>query len=431
MFPSGAQMAENSALQGRRIALIEDDRVMGESLMVRLSLEGAELRWWSVAEDALRGVPAFAPEAVICDIRLARISGEDLFRDLSRKTAAPFLFMTAYSDIDQAVRLMRAGAADYVTKPFEFADFKSRLERLLLPGAGALGPSPEMRRIEEQLQRLAVRPAIPVLLTGETGAGKHVCARFLHDGDDPEAPFVVVDCASLSRADADGVLFGEAGLVAAAADGGTLFLDEIAELPQDVQPRFLRIIEDRSFSPSTGSVSRLFKGRIVCATNADLRAQARKGRFREDLLFRIDVAGLHVPPLRDRQEDILWLMNLFLRRIAAATSQIPPKLTSSVEVLALQHSWPGNVRELRNRVERAAALAVGIISPADLFPDLVERGDEVSSLADMRDLIERQHIRRVLEQTQGNVPEAAVLLGVSRSTLFEKMPRLGLTRSSG
>lgn len=335
MFLWGAQMAQDSALQGRRIALIEDDTVMGESLMVRLSLEGVELRWWNVAEDALRAVPAFAPEAVICDIRLPRLSGEHLFVDLSRKIAAPFLFMTAYSDIDQAVRLMRAGAADYVTKPFEFADFKSRLERLLPPGAGALGPSPGMRRIEEQLQRLALRRAIPVLLTGETGAGKHVCARFLHDADTPEAPFVVVDCASLSGARAEDMLFGEAGLVAAAAEDGTLFLDEIAELPQEVQPRFLRIIEDRSFSPSTGGPARPFNGRIVCATNTDLRALARQGRFREDLLFRIDVAGLHVPPLRDRQEDILWLMNLFLRRIAAATSQIPPKLTSSVEVMAL------------------------------------------------------------------------------------------------
>ena len=421
----------DGALQGRRLALVEDDAVMGESLMVRLTLEGAEVRWWTRGSDATRSLPGFGPEAVVCDLRLPDLGGEALFAALAGQTAAPFLFMTAYSDIDQAVRLMRAGAADYVTKPFDFADFRARLERLLLPGAGALGPSAAMRLIQAQLQRLAARPAIPVLLTGETGTGKQVCARFLHDAAGAEAPFVAVDCAGLGSAGCGAALFGPGGMVAAAAAGGTLFLDEVAELPPDLQPRFLRLIEERSFVPAGSGTPQPFAGRILCATHADLRALVRQGRFREDLLFRIDVAGLHLPPLRERPEDILWLMHLFLRRIATAPGHPAPAVSTTAEVMALQHDWPGNVRELRNRVERAATLAVGTIGPGDLFPDLAGPGDDVGSLADTRDMAERQHIRRALGRTQGNVPEAAALLGVSRSTLFEKMRRLGLTRSGG
>ena len=424
-------MASEGSLRGRRLALVEDDAVMGESLMVRLSLEGADVRWWTRGAEAGRSLPAFGPEAVVCDIRLPDLGGEALFGQLARQTAAPFLFMTAFSDIDQAVRLMRAGAADYVTKPFEFKEFRSRLERLLRPGAGALGPSAAMRRIEAQLQRLAARLAIPVLLTGETGVGKEVCARFLHNADRPDAPFVVVDCAGLSLAGAERALFGEAGLVAAAAEGGTLFLDEVAELPPDLQPRFLRLIEERSFVPEGGGAQQPFAGRIVCATHSDLRALVQLGRFREDLLYRIDVAGITVPPLRERQEDILWLVHLFLRRIAAETGRPPPTVGTGAEQMALQHDWPGNVRELRNRLDRAAALAGGMIGPTDLFPDIAAGEDDFALLADTRDMAERQHIRRALTRTDGNVPEAAALLGVSRSTLFEKMRRLGLTRGGG
>lgn len=418
----------DGSLQGRRLALIEDDAVMGESLMVRLSLEGAEVRWWTRGAEAARSLPGFGPEAVVCDLRLPDLGGEALFQQVARRTAAPFLFMTAYSDIDQAVRLMRAGAADYVTKPFDFAEFRARLDRLLLPGAGVLGPSAAMRMIEAQLQRLAARPEIPVLLTGETGAGKQVCARFLHDAAGGDAPFLAVDCAGLGSEGCEAALFGPDGMVSVAAAGGTLFLDEIAEMPPGLQPRFLRLIEERRFLPAGSGVPQPFTGRIVCATHADLRGLVRQGRFREDLLFRIDVAGLHVPPLRERQEDIPWLMHLFLRR-AAASGQPAPALSTGAELMALQHDWPGNVRELRNRVERAAALAVGTIGPGDLFPDLAAPTDDVASLADTRDMAERQHIRRALSRTEGNVPEAAALLGVSRSTLFEKMRRLGLTRS--
>ena len=423
--------ATGRPLAGQRLALVEDDAVMGESLLVRLSLEGAELRWWQRSEDAQRSLPAFDPAAVICDLRLPGMGGEELFQRLSRQTPAPFLFITAFSEIDQAVRLMRGGAADYVTKPFDFGDLLARLVRLLRPGGGALGPSAAMRRIEAQLQQLADRPAIPVLLRGETGVGKQVCARFLHEAGAPTGPFAVVDCAALAATGAEVALFGPEGPVAQAAGGGTLFLDEVAELPLALQPRFLRLIDERSFQPSDSGAARIFAGRIIAATHTDLRALARDGRFRQDLLFRIDVAGLVVPPLRDRPEDILWLLQRLLATAARAAGRSPPGVATGAELIALQHDWPGNVRELRNRVEGAVALSGTTLGPADLFPDLAGPGDSFALLADTRDMAERQHIRRALARTGGNVPEAAELLGISRSTLFDKMRRLGLSRAEG
>lgn len=424
-------MPAERPLAGHRLALVEDDSVMGESLLVRLSLEGAEVRWWSRAEDALRNLPDFDPEVVICDIRLPGVSGEELFQHLSRQTSAPFLFVTAYSDIDQAVRLMRGGAADYVTKPFDFADLKARLARLLRPGGGALGPSAAMLRIEAQLQQLADRPSIPVLLRGETGVGKQVCARFLHEAGTPAGPFVVLDCAALASGSSAETLLTAGGLIAPAAAGGTLFLDEIAELPLPLQPRFLRLIEERSFQSADGGGTVDFAGRIIAATHADLRARVHDGRFREDLLFRIDVAGIIVPPMRDRPEDILWLLQRLLATAAHAAGRPPPSVATGAELIALQHAWPGNVRELRNRIERAVALSGTTLGPADLFPDLAGPGDSFALLADTRDMAERQHIRRALARTGGNVPDAAEILGVSRSTLFDKIRRLGLSRAEG
>jgi transcriptional regulator of aroF, aroG, tyrA and aromatic amino acid transport len=306
-----------------------------------------------------------------------------------------------------------------------------------------LGESAPIRALKARALRVASLDA-PLLIHGETGTGKELVARACHTVSVRRtAPFLALNCAALPENLAESELFGYApGAFTGAQRGGkpgllelanqgTVFLDEIGEMSPYLQAKLLRFLSDGSFRRVGGDREVKVDVRILSATHRDLEKMVAEGSFREDLFYRLNVVPIVLPPLRDRQEDVLWLMNLFLRRIAAASGQVPPKLTSSVEVMALQHNWPGNVRELRNRVERAAALAVGIISPADLFPDLLDRGDDVSSLAGMRDLAERQHIRRVLEQTQGNVPEAALRLGVSRSTLFEKMRRLGLTRSSG
>ncbi|MGM0562548.1 MAG: sigma-54-dependent transcriptional regulator, partial [Pseudomonadota bacterium] len=244
------------SLENRRIAVVEDDPIMGESLLQRLSLEGGEVTWWRDGNQALEGFRQTRPEVVVCDIRLPDLSGEELFRRTAEHASLPFLFITAYGDIDQAVRLMRAGAGDYLTKPFEMEALLVRLDDLLRPAeparGGSLGASPQMCEIENLLRRLADRPS-PVLLTGETGVGKEICARFLHQASrNAGEPFIAVNCAAIPSELLESELFGhEKGAFTGAsarhlgyaerAGSGTLFLDEIGELPFALQGKLLRL----------------------------------------------------------------------------------------------------------------------------------------------------------------------------------------------
>ncbi|NDV87820.1 response regulator [Aurantimonas aggregata] len=432
-------------LERRRIAVVEDDPIMGESLVQRLTLEGGTVQWWHDGARAAREVAAFKPDIVICDMRLPQISGEDVFRQVSDKTAAPFLFITGYGDVDQAVRLMRAGAGDYLTKPFKMDAFLSRLDGLLRPieptVSGILGLSPGMQAIETLLRRLADRPA-PVLVTGETGVGKEVCARFLHaQSGNAGEPFVAVNCAAIPDDLLESEIFGhERGAFSGAAGqhlgyaeraaAGTLFLDEIGEMPLKLQGKLLRLLENREIDRVGGVAPVPFRARVVTATNQALPKAVAEGRFREDLLYRINVVSIEVPPLRDRPQDIPWLM----QRLFDALTQDGTSLrgiSSLAEEAAIAHAWPGNVRELRNRLERAVALADGEwIAPVDLFPeqpaDAAEPAAFVASLATARDAAERREILRALDATSGQIGDAARLLSVSRTTLWEKMRRFGL-----
>ncbi len=436
-------------LEGRNIALVEDDPIMGESLAQSLELEGCAVDWWRTGEQAIDGLAAGRHDLVVCDIRLPDMDGESLFRSFVRADGAtPFLFMTAYGDVDQAVALMRAGAGDYLTKPFEMASFLGRASALLDrphgPAASPaqeplLGVSPDMRRLEELLRRLASRQA-NVLLLGETGVGKEVCARFLHSRSTTDgAPFVAVNCAAIPSEMMESELFGhEKGAFTGAfsrhlgyaerAAGGVLFLDEIGELPLPLQGKLLRLIEERSFTRLGGESSRPFDARVVCATNADLAERVRQGRFREDLYYRVNVVSIEIPPLRARPDDVVWLFERFLSA-QARDAGFEGRVSSLVEEALLAHDWPGNARELRNRVERAVALSVGdLVGPADLFPEFGFPPPKagVEPLSAVRAAAERRQIVRALETTAGQIAEAARLLGVSRTTLWEKMRRYGI-----
>ena len=433
------------SLEHRRIAVVEDDPIMGESLFQRLSLEGGMVKWWRDGASAAREMAGFKPDIVICDMRLPGDTGEDVFRRTSDKTAAPFLFITGYGDVDQAVRLMRAGAGDYLTKPFQMDAFLDRLDSLLLPappaGTGVLGVSSHMQGIETLLRRLADRPA-PVLLTGETGVGKEVCARFLH-GQSARArePFVAVNCAAIPNDLIESEIFGhERGAFSGAvgkhvgyaerAAGGTLFLDEIAELPPKLQGKLLRLLENRLIDRVGGEASVPLRARVVTATNRVLAKAVTEGRFREDLLYRINVVTIDLPPLRERTKDIPWLMKRFFGQLTKNGSSLRG-INSLAEDAAMTYPWPGNVRELRNRMERAVALADGDwITSIDLFPEYdvtaAEPSGAVAALATARDAAERREILRALDATSGQVRDAAKLLEVSRTTLWEKMRRFGL-----
>lgn len=433
------------SLERCAIGLIEDDPIMGESLAQRLALEGADVTWWKTKAEAVQGLSKRRPQAVICDLKLPDGNGEEIFLEtVKSERAPPFLFMTAFGEIDQAVRLMRSGAGDYVTKPFEMSSLLERLESLVdspePESEGILGVSPAMHALEATLVRLA-KVGAPVLLTGETGSGKEVCARLLHASRGKAGPFMAVNCAAIPAELMESELFGhEKGAFSGAharhlgyaerAGTGTLFLDEIGDLAPRLQAKLLRLLEARSFTRVGGEQAIPFKARVVCATNVDLPQKVREGSFREDLLYRINVVDVPVPPLRDRGEDIVWLIDRFLTELAGeAVERIQGTSALALEA-ALAHNWPGNVRELRNRVERAVALSDGpLLMPGDLFPELRPALKPASrdGLDGIRDEAERRHIARVLAENGGAVLATAKVLGVSRTTLWEKMKRHGIT----
>jgi DNA-binding NtrC family response regulator len=432
---------------GRVVGLVEDDPIMGESLVQRLALEGITVRWWQRGREAVEAMASACLDAVVCDIRLPDLDGEAVFRHAAvGPSAPPFLFITGHADIDQAVRLMRAGAADYVTKPFEIDDFLARLGDLMpargRPATAVLGVSQAMREVECLLHRVA-HIGSTVLVTGETGTGKEVAARFLHATSEAAGlPFMAVNCAAIPADLLESELFGhERGAFTGAAQrhlgyaeraaGGVLFLDEIGELHPALQAKLLRLVEERSFHRVGGEKPIAFRGRLIAATNADLASRVEDGRFRADLFYRINVVTVRMPPLRERSEDIPWLMERFFAQCAAIFETPMRGVGALAEDAARAYPWPGNVRELRNRVERAVALGLGHwMMPGDLFPETPTGGGagecRLPSLEDARHAAERSHILRALDETGGEVAAAARLIGIGRTTLWEKMRRFGI-----
>jgi len=430
------------------LGLVEDDPVMGGSIVQRLELEGWTVAWCRSGREAIREFERRLTDLdlVVCDLRLPDLSGEEVFQQVcALPDAPPFLFITAYGEIDQAVRLMRSGAVDFMTKPFATDDFIRRIAagRRQRPSPPSmtprLGVSRAMRGVEDLLGRYADHD-YPVLITGETGTGKEVAARLLHQIS-PRAgePFVAVNCAAIPADLLESEIFGhEKGAFTGAvqrhlgfaerAGRGILFLDEIGDMPPALQAKMLHLTERRSFHRLGGETAVPFRARIVSASHRDLGAA---GTFREDLYFRLAVLPVSLPPLRQRPDDIEWLLDRFLVEACGRTDRRMRGYSALTLEEAVEHAWPGNARELRNRVERAVALAMGEwIMPADLFPDRPGRSTPdtpFGSLADIREAAERRQIERALAQTGGQIARAARLLGVSRTTLWERMTRFELT----
>jgi DNA-binding NtrC family response regulator len=432
------------------ILVVEDDPVLGPALVQRLRLEGYRPRLAATGAAALREAAALRPDAVISDIRLPDMSGEEIYRRLVASFGAmPAFFMTAFGEMPQAVRLVRAGARDYLTKPVDVDRLVTELGAALgavTPASDMgelpqLGASAAMRAVEATLRK-ASRVDVPVVLTGETGVGKEVAARFLHAASARGAhPFVAVNCAAIPRELAESTLFGHergafTGAVARAtgvverAGAGTLLLDEVAELSPELQAKLLRLVQERSFLPVGATAERPFAARIVCATHADLAARVREGTFREDLFYRLNVLPLVIPPLRQRPEDLPDLAERLLAETLARFALGPRRLGEAALAALAAHDWPGNVRELRNRIERAAALSEAEeLTTADLFPEGALEpppGPRDASLEGALDEAARQAIEEALRRAGGSRSEAARLLGVSRTTLWKRMRELGL-----
>ena len=435
------------------LCLIEDDPIMGESLADRFQLEGFELDWFRTGGEASHALEQRAYDVVVSDIRLPDLSGEDLFTALAARgrRRPPFLFVTAHGSLDRAVALLKQGAADYVTKPFDIAELVAKVRHAAgEPDSrtdtgeppGVLGRSRAIRALEQQAPRIAAR-ARTVLVTGESGSGKEVLARHLHQLAFPQgqAPFVAVNCGAIPETLIEAELFGhERGAYTGAdrarrghfekADGGTLFLDEIAELSPALQVKLLRVLQDRRIRRLGGDAEIAVDLRLLCATHRDLRALVEQGRFREDLYYRIHVVHLRVPPLRDRPEDVLWLAERFLEAHARQQGGERHVLGVSARAALLGHAWPGNVRELHNRLERACVLTPHeVLTAADLFEDETTAPPLEATLPTLEAFVgeaERSYLKAVLARHDGRVGLAAATLGISRKTLWEKSPRHGV-----
>ncbi len=443
-----------------RVLVVDDDREMCELLRTQLERRDFEVHTHVSAEEALAGLAGRDFDAVVTDVRMRGIDGIQLCERLRQnRPDVPVLVVTAFGSLDTAVAAIRAGAYDFLAKPFEVEELAFRLERALqhrqlaeevkrlrarelAPVGELLGESAALRQLRELVARVA-RSDAPVLVVGETGSGKEIVARALHrHGPRPEGPFVALNCAALPEHLLESELFGHArgaftdartprtGLLVH-ANGGTLFLDEIADLPVALQPKLLRALQERCVRPVGGEDEVPFDARVVAATNRDLDAAVEEGLFREDLFFRLDVLRIEVPPLRARGSDVLLLAQHFLRECAARSGKDVVGLSHGAAEKLLQYGWPGNVRELANCIERAVALTD---HEQLLVEDLPERirayagphvlvaSDDPSELVPL-EVVEQRYVARVMEAVGGNKTLAARILGLDRKTLYRKLRR--------
>jgi DNA-binding NtrC family response regulator len=434
------------------VCLVEDDEIMGESLLDRFTLEGMDTHWFRTGREALSALERHDYALVLSDIRLPDIEGETLFRTAIEKLRAvpPWIFITGYGSIDHAVSLLKLGAMDYITKPFDLDELLIKMRAVCRHCAAEhgelpmLGPSPAMRRIAATLPRLA-RDAHTILITGESGVGKEIIAHAIHGLAQPDAPLVALNCASLSESLLETELFGhERGAFTGAirtrhgvfeqANGGTLFLDEIGDMPLSMQAKLLRVIQDKRITRVGGEAALPVNLRLICATHRDLRALVESGAFREDLYYRINVIHLRVPPLRERNEDVLWLARQFLRDYAAEHGVEAKQLSPEAERVLTGHRWPGNVRELKHAIERACILTPGPIIGADFLVEREAGADTEKTPfepleAYLRDC-ELGYIQRALAHCDGQIAKTAGVLGISRKTLWEKLKKLGVGQGS-
>ncbi len=447
------------------ICLIEDDEIMGESLSDRFALEGFRIDWHRTGLEGLRAIGNKHFNLVISDIHLPDLNGEEIFARLSaeKPSLPPFIFITGYGSIDRAVRLLKLGAADYISKPFDLDQLVEKA-RQLCPAqtpdgsaeefaADALGVSPVMRSIEQSIPRLA-KLASTILITGESGVGKEHVAKLIHHHarKDRNNPFVAVNCGAITESLIESELFGhEKGSFTGAvrtrkgvfeqAHGGTLFLDEIGEMPLTMQVKLLRAIQERSVVRVGGETPIPVDVRLICATNHDLKEMVEKGTFREDLYYRIHVIRLRIPPLRERKEDILWFAELFLK-LCAQLSAENHAISPFAERALLDYDWPGNLRELKHSVERACILSPDPMLDADAFFDnaaspipsqgIVPEADaHDSTLAGYLRNCERKFILQSLESNSWHFGNTAAALGISRKNLWEKMKKLDIHADRG
>ncbi len=451
----------------RSILVVDDDPAMRHLLSVILTDNGWEARAVGAGDEALRELDARDYDLVLTDVRMPGMDGLALLREIQRlRPDLTVIVMSAYGAQDQALAAMKAGAYDYLSKPFKrdevvlvlrkaeererLARENRRLRTELAQGYGPsnlVGASAAMQEVLRQLRKVAPQKTT-VLVTGESGTGKELVARALHELSPRAAlPFVAVNCGAIPAELIESELFGHVrgaftdatrtrkGL-AEEADGGTLFLDEIGELPVGLQVKLLRFLEDEEVRPLGDVRARRVDVRVVAATGRDLRRAVEAGQFREDLLYRLDVVGVRLPPLRERREDIPALAAHFLARHARLRPELTGvRLSDDAREALLAHRWPGNVRELEHALERAVVLAEGPLIREEDLPDTARAAPPAPASHDHGTFsvkretraLEVRLIRAALEQTGGNRTRAAELLELSYRALLYKIKEYGIS----
>jgi len=451
---------DSSASAPGRILVVDDDRAMCEMLQTAMKLRGHQVAWVQSADEALEQFGERDFDVVVTDVKMPGTSGLQLCSQINElRPELPVVVMTGFGSMEMAVTAIRAGAYDFITKPFdidllhitidraiEHGKLKQQIHRLEDGGDAAsrfgrmIGESPSMQKLYDQLGRIAQSDA-SILITGESGTGKEIVARSIHEHSGRSGqPFIAVNCAALSEALLESELFGHAkgaftdarqerrGLLMQ-ADGGTLLLDEMGDMPMPLQVKLLRALEERKLRPVGSDQEVEFDVRILSATHRDLETAVEENQFREDLYYRINVIQIHLPPLRARGTDILLLAQHFIEQFAERSGKSVRGIAEPAAEKLLGYSWPGNIRELRNVIERAVALTVFDRIGVEDLPDKIRwhrgktlfiGGDDPEELLPLED-IQRRYINHVLEAVDDNKTLAAQILGVDRKTLYRKL----------
>ncbi len=440
----------------QRILIAEDDADLRDLLQDDLEDAGYETK---LATDG-RAAQRLLEEAnewfdlLLTDVRMPGLTGKELLSAAREmRPEIPVIVITAFGSVEDAVGMVKAGAYEYLTKPFESSQLLPLIERALAETAAQreqvrlrrilpqtpprlIGASPHMQELFKLIAR-AARGVSNVLITGESGTGKELVARSIHEMSDRKGAFVPVNCAAIPAELIESELFGHTGQAFTgakqaraglfeSAEGGTLFLDEIGELPLPMQPKLLRVLQEGKVRRVGADAEKDIDVRVIAATNRELEKEMQEGRFREDLYWRLNVIHLHIAPLRERPFDIPLLVEHFLRKVTRGKQQF----LVSPETLAVltAYGWPGNARELENAIERAVALADGVtLLPTDLPERIRSSGQTAHLLAQARGQrltlreLEREYILETLRLTDGNKSRAAELLGFDRRTLHRKL----------
>ncbi len=448
----------------KKILIVDDDPSLARTLQLYFESRNSSVRLAGEGRKGLALWESDPPDLVLLDVQLPDLDGPQVLKHARAKNLpGDVIMITAFQDTEATLEALQLGATDYLYKPLDLdaldlllekilrqREERSRLARLshviaeIRKPRQIIGRSPATTEVVKAIARIASTPAA-VLIQGETGTGKELIAQTIHDRSAPDEPFVAINCAAVVGNLLESELFGhEKGAFTGAvgrkpgklelAGSGTVFLDEIGELPLELQAKLLRVLEAREFQRVGGVETVPLRARVIAATNRDLEAMIREGRFREDLYFRLKVFVITVPPLRERKEDIVPLCEYFLTRINEELHKHVIRIPKPHLELLERYDWPGNIRELYNVLRRAVILSKGEVLVLDErwlqaketpAPGSPERWVP-ESLAE----VEKRHIARVLEHTGGNLGQACDILGVSRPTLRKKMRDYGLEPSN-